>query len=383
MAEKVFVSGCFDLLHSGHIAFLKTAAEYGDLYVSIGSDKTIFNLKNKNPAYNEDERLYILQELKCVKEAFIAKGSGMLDFEEELRKIKPDIFFVNYDGHTEEKLRLCEELGIDYIVSKRFPFSGLPVRSSTKINDELNIPYRIDLAGGWLDQPYVSKHHPSPVLTISIEPTTKFNLRSGMATSTREKAIKIWGNRLPLEDEETAKTLFGYENIPGTKEIAGSQDAIGIVMSGLNHLYYEKERYWPSKITSIKEKEILDWLEEKIYLIPLKERGETYSVLENTNITFDNAKKLAYSSEACFQSILAKDVGSFGKYFTKSFESQIEMFPNMVNKEILEIIEQHKYREGVKGWKLSGAGGGGYLILISEASVEGAIRIKIRRYSEI
>ena len=45
--KKVFVSGCFDLLHSGHVAFLTEAASFGDLYVGIGSDKTIFELKGR------------------------------------------------------------------------------------------------------------------------------------------------------------------------------------------------------------------------------------------------------------------------------------------------------------------------------------------------
>ena len=44
---KVFVSGCYDMLHSGHVAFFEEAATYGDLYVGIGSDKTIFELKNR------------------------------------------------------------------------------------------------------------------------------------------------------------------------------------------------------------------------------------------------------------------------------------------------------------------------------------------------
>ncbi len=40
MAKKVLVSGFFDLLHSGHIAFFREAANYGDVYVALGSDKT-------------------------------------------------------------------------------------------------------------------------------------------------------------------------------------------------------------------------------------------------------------------------------------------------------------------------------------------------------
>jgi cytidyltransferase-like protein len=52
MNKKVFVTGCFDLLHSGHIAFLKEAAMFGDLYVCIGSDENVFNLKGRYPITN-------------------------------------------------------------------------------------------------------------------------------------------------------------------------------------------------------------------------------------------------------------------------------------------------------------------------------------------
>jgi cytidyltransferase-like protein len=56
--KKVLVSGCYDLLHGGHIAFFKAASEYGKLYVSIGRDDNIFNLKGKKPYFSEQERLY-------------------------------------------------------------------------------------------------------------------------------------------------------------------------------------------------------------------------------------------------------------------------------------------------------------------------------------
>jgi cytidyltransferase-like protein len=49
--KKVLVSGCYDLLHGGHIAFLKTAASYGKLYVSIGRDDNLLFLKGKKPYF--------------------------------------------------------------------------------------------------------------------------------------------------------------------------------------------------------------------------------------------------------------------------------------------------------------------------------------------
>lgn len=134
---KVFVSGCFDVLHSGHIRFFEEAAQYGDLYVSIGSDKTVTELKHRSTLYNEQERLYMVSALKYVKLAFIAQGSGKLDFLYELKKIKPDIFFVNADGDSSEKRNAVEALGIRYVVSNRIPKNSLPIRSTTAIRQTL------------------------------------------------------------------------------------------------------------------------------------------------------------------------------------------------------------------------------------------------------
>jgi cytidyltransferase-like protein len=281
--KKVFVSGCFDLLHSGHIAFLEQAASFGDLYVCIGSDQTVHDLKGRYPIITQEERRYMIQALRCVKECKINKGSGILDFEQELIEIKPDIFVVNEDGNTPAKAALCATKHIDYKVLERIPSEGLPARSTTSLRTHSIIPFRIDLAGGWLDQPYVNNLYPGPVLTISIEPTIEFNNRSGMSSSTRNKAIELWKAQLPSGDpEQLAKILFSYENPPGTKNIAGSQDALGIVLPGLNQLNY-KASYWPHNIKSVQDESILSFIENHLYLIPLDPRDNDYDVLSNTH----------------------------------------------------------------------------------------------------
>ena len=230
MANKVFVSGCFDILHSGHIAFFEEASSYGDLYVALGSDQTYFKLKGKLPINNQNERLFMVSSVRSVKDAFVSQGSGMLDFIEEFKAMKPDILVVNADGHITEKQELCAEYGVEYIVLQRKPHDGLPPRSTTALRTINQMPFRIDLAGGWQDQPFVSKYYPGSVITISLEPTIEFNERSGMASSTRRAAIELWGPRLPTDDyEKISKILFCYDNPPGTKVISGSQDAIGIV----------------------------------------------------------------------------------------------------------------------------------------------------------
>ncbi len=380
MSKKVFVSGCFDLLHSGHVAFFQEAARYGDLYVALGSDRTIFELKNRPTINTEMERLYMVKAVSCVTDAFISKGSGLLDFVDELREIHPDYLVVNEDGNIPEKKKLCEELGIEYIILRREPHTGLTPRSTTALRGISTIPYRIDLAGGWLDQPFVSQHHPGPVLTISIHPTVEFNLRSGMATSTRSTAIELWGARLPADNvEKLAKILFAYDNPPGTKEISGSQDSIGIVYPGLAKADYEGN-YWPKQILSIQDEHVLKFIEDALYLIPLNPRPSGYHVLEDTQITPVGAKALADATEACWQSILSRDVEAFGESLRTGFDAQVAMFPHMLTDGISEQIEA--YRSRALGWKVSGAGGGGYLILVAAQPVENAVRISIRRQSD-
>lgn len=379
--KKVFVTGCFDLLHSGHIAFLQEAATYGDLYVSIGADDNMYHLKGRYPVNTQDERKYMIEALACVKKCLVNSGWGYIDFEKELREVMPDIFVVNEDGHTPSKQALCKEMGIEYHILKRMPHGNLPIRSTSTMLTQCTIPFRIDLAGGWLDQPYVSKYHPGAVLTISIEPTVEFNDRSGMSSSTRRKAIELWRNEIPGGDaEHLARMLFSFENPPGTKHVSGSQDSLGIVLPGLNKLDYT-DGYWPEKITTIPDEGILTWIERNLYLVTLGPRVSSYSPLDNTNITPAGAKELAEAAEECWNGILKKDIEAFGQAFRYSFEAQIAMFPNMVDEDILNTIEQ--YKDKALGWKLSGAGGGGYIILVADNPIEGAMQIKIRRKNNL
>lgn len=377
MANKVFVSGCYDMLHSGHVAFFEEAAQYGDLYVGVGSDKTLMELKARKPVNPEQERLYMVRSLKAVKDAWINTGNGILDFEEDLKKFKPDIFFVNEDGHTPAKEELCRCLGIEYIVGRRQPHAGLPTRSTTALRQECRIPYRIDLAGGWLDQPFVSKYHEGPVLTLCLEPDVEFNDRSGMATSSRKKAIELWQTDLPEGDpEQIAKLVFSYENPPGTTYVSGSQDAIGITYPGLNRLFYQGD-YWPSMIENLFDHTIFDWLENHIRLVQLFPRKQDYDVLADTRITPERVKALAYAAEKTWRAILNKDLEVFGEAVRESFEAQVAMFPNMCPQEVSHQIEQYKDR--VLGYKISGAGGGGYLILVTGEEIPNALKIRVRR----
>ncbi len=380
MTSKVFVSGCYDMLHSGHVAFFQEAARYGDLYVAVGSDRTVYDLKGRLPVNNEAERLYMVQSVSCVKQAFVSQGSGMLDFAGELEALRPGYFVVNEDGNTPDKEELCRALGVEYVILKREPHAGLTPRSTTALRQIQQMPYRIDLAGGWLDQPWVSRFYPGPVLTISLEPTLEFNERSGMATSTRRTAIKLWDSKLPVGDpEKLAYILFCCDNPPGTTEISGSQDAIGLVFPGLARAQFEGG-YWPTRIDHVLSEPILQFLENALYLIPLGPRETGFDVLSNTRIDHAGAKALSDAADACWDAILRQDIVGMGHSMRASFEAQIAMFPHMIVPSVPRLIE--RYHGEALGWKVSGAGGGGYLILTSDRPIENGIRILIRRHDD-
>lgn len=383
---KVFVSGCYDMLHSGHVAFFKEASRYGDLYVGIGSDATIEELKHRKTVYSEKERLYMVKSIRYVTDAWINRGSGIMDFVDTVDVLKPDVFVVNSDGGNETKRRFCEERGIKYVVLERVPEKGLQARSTTSLRNGVSsqLPYRLDLAGTWIDQPYVSQYHPGWALTISLEPIEEYMERGGMSTSTRNAARKIWPYQLPNYNEEMlARLLFCFENDPETDKghISGAQDAIGICMSGLNRHYYDNT-YWPSKIESITDEETLRWLEQHLCLVPMFPRRPGCSVIEGKDITPEKVAALADAADRCWEAIKARDVAAFAQSFQDSFNAQIAMFPAMVADGVQDYID--KYADKSLAHKLAGAGGGGYLALVIDGTLPaGAHALKIRRKDSV
>lgn len=381
--KKVFVSGCYDMLHSGHVAFFKAVSAYGDLYVGIGSDKTINELKHRKTIYSEKERLYMVKAIRYVTDAYINSGSGILDFLNELDKVKPDIFVVNSDGGSEAKRNLCRERGIEYVVLEREPDAGLEARSTTSLRSNARslLPYRVDIAGTWIDQPYVSEHHPGWAITVSVEPTHDFMERGGMSTSTRNAARKIWPYELPNYNEEMlARLLFCFENDPeGKGHISGAQDSIGICMTGITRHYYNN-CYWPVKIEQCHDETIISWLESHVCLAPTFPRREGVSVVEGKDITPHKVRALVDAASMCWDAIMQTDLDRFSRAFADSFQAQVAMFPAMMQPGVQEHIDYWRSR-GARAWKMCGAGGGGYLALVFDIIPDDAIPIRIRRRS--
>ncbi len=353
----------------------------------------------------------MVKSIRYVKEAYINAGSGILDFLPTLDIVKPDILVVNSDGGNDDKRRVCEERGIEYVVLERVPQAGLTARSSTDLKKtESQIPTRLDIAGTWIDQPYVSCFEPGWAITISLEPTFEIRERCGLSTSTRNMIKKIWPYQLPNMDPETlAKLVFCFENDPERSDgiIAGAQDSIGICVPGLCRHYYDN-CFWPEKIESHNDEKVLSWLESHLVMIPMEPRRPGCSVVEGKDITQPKVKALAKAADDCWKAILARNLDAFASAYKASFEAQVAMFPGMVfpsverrveslesvdkvqefkvqGSRIQEFIDRWSKVPGVMAWKMPGAGGGGYLACVVKDSDqfckehEEAFKLTIRR----
>ena len=158
--------------------------------------------------------------------------------------------------------------------------------------------------------------------------------------------------------------------------ISGAQDAIGICMPGLVRHQYDNA-YWPIKFESIHTESTLSWLEDHLYMALLWPREPGLDLLKVTHINEKNVKELSTAADEVWDAIQHRDLKKFSEGFMKSFNAQTKMFPAMVNDRVNAEIE--KYKDKALAWKLAGAGGGGYLILVSDKPIEGAMRINIRR----
>src|SRR5215471_14860031 len=148
-----------------------------------------------------------------------------------------------------------------------------------------SIPNRLQLAGGWIDQPFVSRHNPKPpgaMVVVSLEPTFKPMERSGFASSTRLVAQRIWKGRLPRRSpDQLVRELYHAEN-RGKPSPSGSQDMIGIVYPGICRLDYDcrvEGGVFPAHIESLNDSRTAHWLERVLHLLPVQPRPEQYDPL--------------------------------------------------------------------------------------------------------
>eukprot|EP01060_Flectonema_neradi_P012963 TRINITY_DN1975_c1_g1_i1.p1 TRINITY_DN1975_c1_g1~~TRINITY_DN1975_c1_g1_i1.p1 ORF type:complete len:261 (+),score=36.09 TRINITY_DN1975_c1_g1_i1:40-822(+) len=235
------------------------------------------------------------------------------------------------------------------------------------MSDLYHFPWRICLAGGWLDQPWCSKLCPGPVIVVNIHPHPMFKTRSGLATSTRKVGIALWGTdhggKPPAKKaSELARFLFNCENPVDCKYVSGSQDALGLMLPGISRLDYNG-KYWPAETTTISDPETVAWLEEVLWLIPLPSRPDGYNPLKEQHLTEENAKKIADASTLAWEGILKKDSKLLGKGLTGTMSGWSALLPETVPSYSREWYQPFTGSE-YDGCLFSGAGGG-FLLVVS------------------
>src|SRR5262249_23934017 len=150
----------------------------------------------------------------------------------------------------------------------------------------------------------------------SIEPNELYRERSGLATSTRNTAIRLWGSQLPAGNAtELASRLFACENPPGSQRVSGSQDALGIMLPGVTSLHY-RGGYWPDEMASLFDEDLLAWLDARLSLLPLPPRDEAYNAMDGARVDACGAKRLAAAADAVWKAIWERNAQSLGSAVT-------------------------------------------------------------------
>jgi hypothetical protein len=248
------------------------------------------------------------------------------------------------------------------------------------------IPNRLQLAGGWIDQPFVSRHNPRPpgsMVVVQIEPTFRPMDRSGIASGTRAVAMNLWKGKLPNRPpEQLVRELYEAEN-KGKKEPSGSQDMIGLIYPGVNRLDYDfahEGGVFPSHVESCNSAKVACWLEKVLHLVPVEPRPEGYSPLGVKKLEPKWVSKLGQSGQDCYRAIVKMDLAALGASLNLNMNCWETLLPHVVRHPLIRLDLMAllaAYQKQYAGAMYSGCGGG-YLIVASDEPVPGAFKVNVR-----
>ena len=257
---------------------------------------------------------------------------------------------------------------------------------SNKTKLASNIPYRMAFAGGWIDQPFISRlnpHPPGSMVVVSVKPTILFMDRCGMGTSTRKVVMQLWGCEIPEADPAVLmKNLYAAEN-EGNPAPSGSQDMAGIIYPGISRLDYDfnfEGGYFPVHVESNNDPDIVQWLENEIYVVPVGQRPVGYNPLEEQSLTPGWIQRLSQTGKDCFDAIASKDARALGASMNECMLCWQNILPNTVRHATirLDLMETLAYyQKRYLGAMYSGCGGG-YLYVISDEPVPNGLKVEIR-----
>lgn len=249
-----------------------------------------------------------------------------------------------------------------------------------------SIPYRMALAGGWIDQPFVSELNTTPpgsMVVVSLEPNVRFMERCGMATGTRKVAQRIWKGTLPDRDPMClVKELYRAEN-EGLAEPSGSQDMIGLIYPGVSRLDYRADYeggYFPSHLETNTDPVIAKWLERVCHFIPVLQRPNGYNPIGIKNLNPEWISRLGETGKQCYEAIISCDIRALGKSMNDCMECWEKLLPQVVRHPsiTMDLVELMGYYQNRYAGAMYSGCGGGYLIVVADEPVPGSFGVKVR-----
>jgi len=248
------------------------------------------------------------------------------------------------------------------------------------------IPHRLQLAGGWIDQPFVSQLNPRPpgaMVVVQIESNFRPMERSGLATGTRAVASRLWRGRPPKRPlDELVRELYEAEN-KGKVEPSGSQDMIGLIYPGVNRLDYDYAAnggVFPTHIESLTSARHARWLERVLHLLPIEPRPLGYNPLEVKQLEPRWVARLGRAGMDCFDAIKRMDADALGASLNETMRCWEKLLPHVIAHPLIKIDLKailRIYQRCFPGAMFSGCGGG-YLIVVSKKPVAGAFKVNVR-----
>lgn len=332
--KKVFVSGCYDILHAGHIQFFKDAKALGDYLTVCFASKEVLRLsKNREPALPDEHKKIIIESIKYVDKAVSSSDlDPILDFVTHFKKEKPDILVATEDDkNSKVKIKLCQEFGVKYIVLPKrttaVPVSTTDIRA--QIKEIIELPLRIDFAGGWLDVP-------------------KYSIKGGYivnCTITPKVSLKNWpyNKGAGLGGSAAFRLLEAKNGIETELNLGvGWQDPAVIMETGLC--------VWRSGQTAVLESKYNpDWLNGKMLIF----------WTGSSHVTFDNVdhkrdyKLIKMAGAKAAMAVKKQNLKELSQAINMSYKVQIKEGMNK-----LPIIK------GSLARKYLGGGYGGYALYI-------------------
>jgi cytidyltransferase-like protein len=339
--KKIFVSGCYDILHAGHIQFFTEAKALGDhLTVCFASDEVLWKHKKRRPSIPEQHKKALIQALDMVDDVVIGANMEIgMDFKDHFLNIKPDILAVTEDDqYAEKKRKLCSRTGIKYYVLPKTPPKFEPVSTTTLvkwIRAPQQAPLRVDFAGGWIDVPRFAVKG-SFVVNCAISPLV---------------SLKSWDyeKRSGLGGSGAWALLNGEDSVDSELKLGvGWQDPAVIQETGLCVWYSGKRPRLHLKRNG-------DMLKGLMALYYTEYEHDTPSVAEMKR----NYKLISDASKIAANAVLHEDISKLAEAVRLSHKAQIEEGMN-------ELMESHN----CLARKYCGGGWGGYALYLFSSQTD-------------